>query len=78
VELKIDDKGGDESVSSESVNPDTASVTETSSPNTMNEDSCEIPVQPEIVTTLKEDRFDGKRGSEDEMDNNESKKCKFD
>ncbi|XP_044262220.1 titin-like [Tribolium madens] len=28
------------------------SVTETSSPNTVNEDSCEIPVQPEIVTKL--------------------------
>lgn len=78
-ELKIDDKGGDESVSSESVNPDTASVTETSSPNTMNEDSCEIPVQPDIVATLKEDGLTTgcKRGSEDEIEVN-NKKCKFD
>ncbi|EEZ97549.2 titin [Tribolium castaneum] len=32
------------------------SVTETSSPNTLNEDSCEIPVQPEIVTKLDEEK----------------------
>ncbi|RZC39734.1 titin-like, partial [Asbolus verrucosus] len=68
-ELKVDDKGGEES--SEGGNPD--SVTETSSPNTMNEDSCEIPVQPDIVATLKEEGLDATESKR--VDGLESERC---
>lgn len=52
------------------------------SPNNMDENSCEIPVQPQIVTDLNSDTFEGdensgikrKYGDDDQIE----KRCKFD